>query len=94
MDAEERKMALLIAAFDQERERTAQATNDLRQVIEGADQQVEKATRAAVAKGLEALRGETELAARAMQQLRQLTLWQSAWRHVTTVSVSKSASIE
>jgi hypothetical protein len=84
MDGEERKIALLIAAFDQEREHTAQATAALRQVIEGLGQKVDSATGVAVGKALSTLRNEADLAAQAMQQLRRLTLWQSAWRHVTT----------
>lgn len=84
MDGEERKIALLIAAFDQEREHTAQATAALRQVIEGLGEKVDSATGVAVAKALNTLRREADLAAQAMQKLRRLTLWQSAWRHVTT----------
>ena len=84
MDGEERKIALLIAAFDQERENTAQATAALRQVIAGLGEKVESATGVAVGKALTTLRREADLAAQAMQQLRRLTLWQSAWRHVTT----------
>jgi hypothetical protein len=84
MDGEERKIALLIAAFDQEREHTAQATAALRQVIEGLGEKVDAATGVAVGKALNTLRREADLAAQAMQQLRRLTLWQSAWRHVTT----------
>jgi hypothetical protein len=84
MDGEERKIALLIAAFDQEREHTAQATAALRQVIEGLGEKVDSATGVAVGKALNTLRREADLAAEAMQKLRRLTLWQSAWRHVTT----------
>ena len=84
MDGEERKIALLIAAFDQEREHTAQATAALRQVIEGLGEKVDSATGVAVGKALNTLRREADLAAQAMQKLRRLTLWQSAWRHVTT----------
>jgi hypothetical protein len=84
MDGEERKIALLIAAFDQEREHTAQATAALRQVIEGLGEKVDAATGVAVGKALNTLRREADLATEAMQKLRRLTLWQSAWRHVTT----------
>jgi hypothetical protein len=93
MDGEERKIALLIAAFDQERENTAQATAALRQVIAGLGEKVESATGVAVGKALTTLRREADLAAQAMQQLRRLTLWQSAWRHVTTALCAMAITV-
>jgi hypothetical protein len=68
MDGEERKIGLLIAAFDEEREHTAQATAALRQVIEGLGEKVDAATGAAVAKALNTLRREADLAAEAIKK--------------------------
>ena len=93
MDGEERKIALLIAAFDQEREHTAQATAALRQVIESLGEKVDSATGVAVGKALNTLRREADLAAQAMQKLRRLTLWQSAWRHVTTALCAMAITV-
>ena len=93
MDGEERKIALLIAAFDQEREHTAQATAALRQVIDGLGEKVDSATGVAVGKALNTLRREADLAAEAMQKLRRLTLWQSAWRHVTTALCAMAITV-
>jgi hypothetical protein len=93
MDEEERKIALLIAAFDQEREHTAQATAALKQVIEGLGEKVDSATGVAVGNALNTLRREADLAAQAMQQLRRLTLWQSAWRHVTTALCAMAITV-
>jgi hypothetical protein len=93
MDGEERKIALLIAAFDQEREHTAQATAALRQVIEGLGEKVDSATGVAVSKALNTLRRDADLAAQAMRQLRRLTLWQSAWRHVTTALCAMAITV-
>jgi hypothetical protein len=56
----------------------------LRLVIESLGEKVDSATGVAVGKALNTLRREADLAAQAMQKLRRLTLWQSAWRHVTT----------
>jgi hypothetical protein len=63
MDGEERKIALLIAAFDEERARTEQATDALRQVVEGLGARVDAATGVAVAKALNTMRREADLAA-------------------------------
>jgi uncharacterized protein YukE len=84
MDGDERKIGLLIAAFDQERERTAEATAALRQAIDGLGPKVDAATGTAIGNALATLRSEADQVAQAMRQLRRFTLWQSAWRHLTT----------
>ena len=93
MDEEERKIALLIAAFDQERENTAQATAALRQVIDGLGGEGGFDHGRGSSQGLNTLRREADLAALAMQKLRRLTLWQSAWRHVTTALCAMAITV-
>jgi len=56
-------------------------------------EKVDSATGVAVAKALNTLRREADLAAEAMQKLRRLTLWQSAWRHVTTTLCAMAITV-
>jgi hypothetical protein len=84
MDGQERKIAGLIEAFDQEHERARQAITDLGLVGATLETAVTRAAGAAVATALSTMKAEADSAAAALRGLQKLTWWRSALLHFAT----------
>lgn len=82
MDPEERKIAALIAAFDQEHARAERAITALSRLGEQLQGEVREAASAAVEAALRSLREEIANAQRALQELQRHSLWRATWQHL------------
>jgi len=93
MDGEERKIAALVAAFDQEHERAQRAIAALERIGEGLRQGVEAAAHEAVTKALAEVHQEAEHAAGALRELQRFSFWQSAWQHLTIAVLAMAVTV-
>ena len=88
MDPEDRKIAALIAAFDQEHERVQQAITALNHAGEQLQREVRSAAKGAVEAALKALHPEIDRAARALVDLQSLSLWRASLQHLLVAFVA------
>lgn len=93
MDEEERKIAALVAAFDQEHERAQRAISALEKIGERLQQDVKSAARDAVIEALAEVHQETQHAADALRELQRFAFWQSAWQHVTIAVLAMAVTV-
>jgi hypothetical protein len=93
MDGEERKIAALVAAFDQEHERAQRAITALERIGVSLQHGVETAARDAVTKALAEVNQETQHAAAALRELQRFAFWQSAWQHVTIAVLAMAVTV-
>jgi DNA repair exonuclease SbcCD ATPase subunit len=93
MDGEERKIAALVAAFDQEHERAQRAIGALEKIGERLQQDVQSAARDAVMAALAEVHQETEQAVGALRALQRFSFWQSAWQHVTIAALAMAVTV-
>jgi hypothetical protein len=93
MDGEERKIAALVAAFDQEHERARRAISALEKIGERLQQDVKSAARDAVIEALVEVHQETQHAAGALRELQRFAFWQSAWQHVTIAGLAMAVTV-
>jgi len=82
MDPEDRKIAALIAAFDQEHERVQRAITALNHAGEQLQREVRGAAKGAVESALADLNHEIQKAQRVLGDLQRLSLWRAAWQHL------------
>jgi hypothetical protein len=93
MDGEERKIAALVAAFDQEHERARRAISALEKIGERLQQDVKSAARDAVIEALVEVHQETQHAAGALRELQRFAFWQSAWQHLTIAVLAMAVTV-
>jgi len=93
MDAEQIKIAALVAAFDQEHERAQRAITALERSGESLQHGVEAAARDAVTKALAEVNQETQHAVDALRELQRFSFWQSAWQHVTIAMLAMAVTV-
>jgi hypothetical protein len=84
MDPEERKIAALIAAFEDEHERVRKALTDLDAATGRVESTLKSAAISAIKAAFNTAKTEAEDAAHAMSELQRFTLWRSAALHFTT----------
>ncbi len=82
MDPEDRKIAALIAAFDQEHERVQRAITGLNHAGEQLQREVRGAAKAAVDAALAGLNQEIQKAQRVLGELERFSLRRAAWQHL------------
>ena len=82
MDPEDRKIAALIAAFDQEHERVQRAISALSHAGEQLQREVRGAAKGAVEVALAELQPPINQAKQALHDLQRLSLWRAAWQHL------------
>ena len=82
MDPEDRKIAALIAAFDQEHERVQRAITALGHAGEQLPREVRGAAKAAVEAALADLNPQIQKAQRALGDLQRFSVWRAAWQHL------------
>lgn len=93
MDGEERKIAALVAAFDQEHERAQRAITALQRLGVSLRHGVEAAAHEAVTEALAEVNQETQHAADALRELQRFSFWQSAWQHMTIAVLAMAVTV-
>lgn len=82
MDEDERKIGMLIAAFDEERQNLKVAIAGLNQVGAQLQREVKGTTQGAVEEALKALHPEILKATYALNKIQRASLWRAALQHV------------
>ncbi len=82
MDPEERKIAALIAAFDQEHERLQRIIVGLNNAGEQLQREVRGAAKGAVETALTELNQKVRAATQILGELERFSLWRAAWQHL------------
>jgi len=88
MDPEDRKIAALIAAFDQEHERVQRAITALNHVGEQLQREVRGAAKGAVESALTNLHAEINKASETLVDLQSLSLWRASLQHLMVAFVA------
>jgi hypothetical protein len=88
MDGDERKIGMLIAAFDVERAQLQGAIAALNQIGVALKRDVKAATEGAAAGALKSLTPEIHSAEQVLKDLQRFSLWQAALQHVAVAIVA------
>ena len=88
MDPEERKIAALIAAFDQEHERLQRSIAGLNHAGAELQREVRGAAKGAVEAALADLHQEIQKAQRILGDLQRFSLWRAAWQHLMVAATA------
>jgi uncharacterized protein YukE len=93
MDDEMRKIGMLIAAFDDERQHLKGAIGALNQTGAQLQREVKGAAKDAVEEALKALHPEIHKAAQALIDIQRLSLWRAAGQHAMVAVVAMAIAL-
>ncbi len=93
MDEEMRKIGMLIAAFDDERQRLKGAIGALNQTGAQLQREVKGAAKDAIEDALKALHPEIHKATQALIDIQRLSLWRAAWQHAMVAVVAMAIAL-
>lgn len=93
MDDDQRKIGMLIAAFDDERQHLKSAIGALNQTGAQLEREVKSAAQEAAQEALKALHPEIQQAALALKAIQRLSLWRAAWQHAIVAAVAMAIAL-
>jgi hypothetical protein len=93
MDEDDRRIGMLIAAFDDERQHLQRAIDALNQTGKQLQQDVRSAAKGAVETALKDLNSPIKKAAEALIDIQRLSLWRAAWQHALVALVAMAIAL-